>query len=309
MPIADHLSPLSWLLLLGLQNPTPPTAQPAVSSILQTIAVDDKSPQPVTVYTSDAHSEAPNWTHDGRNLLFNQDGKIMRVPVAGGTPQPLDIGAATHCNGSHGLSPDGKLLAISCSTPDLPGSRVYVVPSTGGAPRLVTQNPNSYFHSWSPDGKTILFTRPDHGSINIHSISVNGGEESPLTSPTGTNDDPDFAPDGKHIYFNSDRTGSMQIWRMRPDGSAPEQVTSDDLVNWTPHPSPDGKLIVFLTYQHGTTGHPANQPVMLRLLSLRDGTIRTLTKLTGGAGTINVPSWSPDSRRLAFVSYQLSPTH
>jgi len=278
---------------------------PKVVSSLQTIEVTaGPAAQPTVVYSKPGYFEAPNWTRDGASLLFDEGGKIMTVPVTGGTPSPLDIGAATRCNGSHGLSPDGKLLAITCNMPDLPGSRVYLVPSTGGVPRLLTQTPNSYWHSWSHDGRTILFTRPDHGSINIMSIAFDGGPETPLTSGSGTNDDPDFAPDGL-IYFNSDRSGSMQIWRMRPDGSHPEQITSDSLVNWTPHVSPDGKYMVFLSYENGVTGHPANKPVMLRLMSLRDRKMRELVHFVGGSGSINVPSWAPDSRRLAFVSYQV----
>jgi Tol biopolymer transport system component len=182
------------------------------------------------------------------------------------------------------------------------------VPIAGGEPRLVTEHPNSYFHSWSPDGKTILFSRPDHGSLNIFAISAEGGEEHALTTGTGTSDDPDYSPDGRYIYFNSDRAGGpMQIWRMHPDGSSPEQVTHDDQVNWTPHPSPDGRSVVFISYQKGTTGHPANQPVALRILNLEDGQIHVLTHLTGGSGTMNVNSWAPDGHQLAFVSYQMLP--
>jgi Tol biopolymer transport system component len=237
----------------------------------------------------------------------------MTVPVDGGTPQPLDIGEATNCNGSHGLSPDGKSLAISCSTPGKPESRVYIVPLTGGTPRLVTEHPNSYWHGWSPDGETIIFTRPDHGSGNIFAIPVEGGEEHALTTGTGISDDPDCSPDGQWIYFNSDRPGSlqtegsMQIWRMHPDGTAPEQITNDDYVNWTPHISPDGKSMVFISYEKGTTGHPANKPIELRVMSLDDRKIRVLFNLTGGSGTMNVPSWAPDSKHLAFVSYQMLP--
>ena len=251
--------------------------------------------------------EAPNWTRDGKTLIFDEAGKIMTVSADGGTPQPLNIGDATGCNGSHGLSPDGQSLAISCATPGKPESRVYIVPLTGGTPRLVTEHPNSYWHSWSPDGKTIIFTRPDHGSGNIFAISVDGGEEHALTTGTGISDDPDCSPDGQYIYFNSDRGGSMQIWRMHPDGSAPEQITSDDYVNWTPHISPDGKSMVFISYEKGTTGHPANSPIALRLMSLDDRKIRVLFNLIGGSGTMNVPSWAPDSHHLAFVSYQMLP--
>lgn len=290
-----------------IEPAAPPAATPALYSTLNTIGDDADFRRGVVVWSAQGHFEAPNWSRDGKTLIFDQDGKIMTVPADGGTPHPLDIGDATHCNGSHGLSPDGKLLAISCATPGKPESRVYIVPATGGAPRLVTEHPNSYFHSWSPDGKTILFTRPDHGSINIFAIPAEGGEERALTTGTGTSDDPDYSPDGRYIYFNSDRNGTMQIWRMHPDGSAPVPMTHDDWVNWTAHPSPDGKSIVFISYEPGTTGHPANKPVVLRVMTLLEGKIHVLFRLTGGAGTMNVPNWSPDGKRLAFVSYQMLP--
>ncbi len=290
-----------------VEKPAPLPSTLALYSTLQTIGDDADFRRDAIVWSAQGHFEAPNWTRDGKILIFDQDGKIMTVPAGGVTPQPLDIGDATHCNGSHGLSPDGTLLAISCATPGKPESRVYIVPVGGGTPRLVTEHPNSYWHSWSPNGKTIIFTRPDHGASNIYAISVDGGEEHALTTGTGISDDPDCSPDGRYIYFNSDRGGSMQIWRMHPDGSAPEQITSDDYVNWTPHVSPDGKSIVFISYEKGTTGHPANKPIALRILSLDDRRIHVLFRLIGGSGTMNVPSWAPDSHHLAFVSYQMLP--
>jgi len=288
-------------------NPVVSTATAAkavVVSRLQTIGIEPGARLTI-VYAEQAYFEAPNWTRDGKSLIFDEGGRIMRISVNGGSPAPVDIGSATKCSGSHGLSPDGTLLAISCSTPTLPGSRIYILPSSGGTPSVVTANAGAYWHSWSPDGKTLIFTRPGQGSFNIYSIALNGQGETALTTGTGTNDDPDVSPDGKYVYFNSDRSGSMEIWRMHPDGRFPEQITFDDSVNWTPHPSPDGRWIVFLSYAKGTTGHPANQKISLRLMSLNDRTIRVLTTLTGGSGTINVPSWSPDSSHLAFVSYEV----
>jgi WD40 repeat protein len=286
-------------------SPLPPDKL-TLYSTLQTIGTEDMSRRAM-VYTTRGRFEAPNWAKDGNTLLFNQDGKIMKIPATGGTPDAISVGAATRCNGSHGFSSDGKWLAITCSMPEKPESRIYIVPSSGGTPRLVTAHPNSYWHSWSPDGKTILFTRPDHGSLNIYAISAEGGEETALTSGNGVSDDPDYSPDGRYIYFNSDRSGNMQIWRMRPDGSGPEQVTFDDLANWTPHLSPDGRSMVFLSYERGVTGHPANKDVALRLMSMDNKEVKVLVNIVGGAGTINVPSWAPDSRHLAFVSYQMLP--
>ena len=297
----------SNLELKALTSPAVPT-QMALYSTLQMIRTQQDSRDARVVTTLRGHIEAPNWTHDGKALIFNRDGRIYMIPAEGGEATPIDTGAATNCGGSHGFSPDGKWLAISCSMPDRPETRVYIVPSSGGTPRLLTENPLSWFHSWSPDGKTIAFTRPSRGSGNIYSISVDGGAETALTTGNGISDDPDYSPDGKYIYFNSDRAGGpMQIWRMRADGSHPEQVTHDEFNNWTPHPSPDGKSILILSYDKDVTGHPANKDVALRILNVSDGKIRTLVNMVGGSGSDNTPCWAPDSAHLAFVSYQMLP--
>ena len=283
--------------------------QTVLYSTLQTIGIEDNFRRAMVVATGPGRMEAPNWSRDGKTLIFNRDGHIWTIPAEGGEATMLNVGAATRCTGSHGLSPDGKRLAISCSMPEKPETRVYIVPSTGGEPRLLTENPSSYFHSWSPDGKTIAFTRPNHtGGGNILSIPVEGGAETPLTTGNGISDDPDYSADGKWIYFNSDRAGGlMQIWRMRPDGTGPEQVTSDDFNNWTPHPSPDGKWIVIVSYDKDVKGHPANKDIALRILNVSDEKIRVLVNIVGGAGSDNVPDWAPDGTHLAFVSFQMLP--
>lgn len=277
-------------------------------SSLQIVPIEPTSRRGTMVYTAQGRFEAPNWSKDGSSLVFDQDGKIMIVPVDGGTPRALEIGAAVHCNGSHGFSPDGKWLAISCGMPEKPESRVYLVPVSGGPPRLVTEHANSYWHAWSPDGKTIFFTRSNNGSINIYSISVDGGEEKALTSGKGISDDPDCSPDGRLVYFHSDRSGSTQIWRMQLDGSKPEEVTFDEMMNRTPHVSPDGNSMVMLSYSKDAIGRLVNKNVVLRVVSLKDGKTWEIAQIVGGTGTINVPSWAPDSTRFAFVSYQELPT-
>ena len=297
--------------LEALTAPATP-APMTLYSTLQTIAIDNNMRRAFVIQTGKGQMEAPNWSRDGKTLNFDRGGKLWSVPAAegdGGMAEatPIDIGNASDCTGSHGLSPDGKWIAMTCTTPDHPGRRAYVVPATGGVPRMVTANPNSYFHSWSPDGKTILFTRPSHGTLNIFAISPGGGEETALTTGTGVSDDPDFSPDGRWIYFNSDRAGGMQIWRMRPDGSQPEQVTFDERHNWTAHPSPDGKSILILSYDKDVTGHAANKDVTLRILNVADGKIRDLVEIVGGSGSDNVPNWAPDGAHFAFVSYQFLP--
>ena len=179
-----------------------------------------------------------------------------------------------------------------------------MVSAGGGTPRTVVEGAPSYWHGWSPDGRWLVYCAERNGEYDVYAAPVTGGAETRLTTAKGLDDGPDFSPDGRFIYFNSDRTGRMQIWRMRPDGSGQEQVTRDGWNDWFPHPSPDGRWLVFLSYGSEVKGHPANQDVQLRLMSLTDGTVQVLAKLFGGQGTLNVPSWSPDSRRVAFVSYQ-----
>ncbi len=256
------------------------------------------------VYRVKDHIEAPNWSHDGSYFLFNSHGKLYTIPVEGGEPEELDTGFADNCNNDHGFSPDGSMLAISHS-PEGEGSKIYVMPATGGTPRLVTEKAPSYWHGWSPDGKTLVYPAQRDGEFDIYAIPVEGGEETRLTTAEGLDDGAEYTPDGEWIYFNSVRTGVMKIFRMRPDGSGVEQITSNaEYGDWFPHPSPDGKWIVFLSYDASVEGHPPNKEVVLRLMPMDGGEPEVVVELFGGQGTINVPSWSPDSKKFAFVSYR-----
>ncbi|MBA7599250.1 hypothetical protein ES703_06280 [subsurface metagenome] len=170
----------------------------------------------------------------------------------------------------------------------------------------MTDKAPSYWHGWSPDGKTLVYPARRNDEFDIYTIPVEGGEETRLTDAPGLDDGSDYTPDGEYIYFNSVRTGVMKIWRMRADGSNQEQMTfNEEYADWFPHPSPDGKWVVFLSYDKSVEGHPPDKDVVLRIMPLSGGEPRVLAELFGGQGTINVPSWAPDSRHFAFVSYRL----
>ncbi len=249
--------------------------------------------------------QAPNWTPDGKSLIYNGSGRLFRFDLETKKPSPIDTGHATANNNDHVLSFDGKQIGISNHSPELGGkSIVYTLPIEGGTPRQITQRGPSYFHSWSPDAKWLLFTGERDGNLDIYKISAEGGEEIRLTDSEGVDDGSEFTPDGEWIYFNSSRTGRMQIWRMRPDGSGQERVTHDDLNDWFPHISPDGEQIVILSFlpEVPAKEHPFYKHVYLRLMPIGGGEPKVLAYVYGGQGSINVPSWSPDSRRIAFVS-------
>lgn len=258
-----------------------------------------------TVYESNTHFEAPNWSPDGSYLLFNQEGLLYKFYLESQTIEKLETGFANACNNDHGISPNGTKIVISNNDTET-GSRIYLVDAKGGQPSLVTENGPSYWHGWSPDGNELAYCAEREGNYDIYTISVAGGKESRLTYSEGLDDGPEYSPDGNWIYFNSVRTGTMQIWRMQTDGKNQEQLTFDRFNSWFPHVSPDGEKVVFISYidKVAPGSHPAWKKVMLRSMDANGGEITKLFELFGGQGTINVPSWSPNGRCFAFVSYE-----
>jgi TolB protein len=261
------------------------------------------------VYHSDQPFEAPDWTRDGAALIYNvsgrgdQRGHLCRFDLASRTPSLLNTDPDNRNNNDHVLSFDGTMLGISDQTSGQ--SRVSVVPVGGGAPRQITPLGPSYCHGWSPDGKFLVYTGGRNGKFDIYKAAADGsGEEIRLTDAEGLNDGSEYTPDGQHIYFNSTRTGKMQVWRMKPDGHDQEQVTRDDYNNWFPHVSPDGKWIVFVTFGGDVDpkDHPYYKRIYLRMMPVDAGEPKVIAYVYGGQGTMNVPSWSPDSKRIAFVS-------
>ena len=275
-------------------------------SILETINVFTGEHKVLREY--DKVIEAPNWTQDGKHLVYNSDGRIFKYELTSGKIDQVDSRFAIDCNNDHVLSPDNREIAVSHFTNEDATSRIYILPLAGGMPRLVTEKGPSYLHGWSPDGKTLAYCAERGGQYDVYTINVNGGPEKQLTNEPGLDDGPEYSPDGKHIWFNSVRSGLMQVWRMDADGSQQTHVVKEDSNCWFPHVSPDGKWVVYISYAKGDVApgdHPANKNVELRLIPYEGGESRLIHKLFGGQGTINVNSWSPDNQTIAFVSYRL----
>ncbi len=291
----------------------PDTGYPArVESTLEVMEVSGAENRRI-VRHFDYKIEAPNWSRDGQ-LIYNSRGRIWRIPVAGGEPVAINTGRNIDNNNDHGISPDGTQVIISDQIEPDNLSRIHILPFAGSdSPRLVVgrDDARSYWHGWSPDGRTIAYVHVslDNSVYDIWARDLAGGPERPLIAGPGVDDGPEYSPDGRHLWFNSTRSGAMQIWRADADGSNPRQITTDPAYrDWFPHLSPDGRWVVFVSFGLDVAlgDHPPNRDVTLRIMPA-DGSAppRILTRLFGGQGTLNVPSWSPDGRQIAFVSYRL----
>ena len=272
--------------------------------------------QSKVVYSADQVIEAPNWSRDGKFLIVNTSGNLYRLPVAGEAKlEQIDLGAGGYrCNNDHDFTRDGKLLAFSASSATSRQSQVYLANGDGTGAKLMTPLAPSYFHGWSPDAKWLAFVGQREGKFTLFRVPAAGGEEQRLTSK-GYDDGPEYSPNGKWIYFNSNRNGGWDIWRIPADGGGPddvkaERVTSDDVEDWFPHFSPNGKLMLIFGFPHGTANHGEKMDgVVLRLMpapgdKLKPARPEELVKFFGGQGTINVNSWSPDSKKFAYVVYE-----
>jgi TolB protein len=266
------------------------------------------------VYRTSEHIEAPNWSPNEKWLVFNSQGSLWRIPADGGTaPERIPTGDVGGVNNDHVLSPDGQTVYFTA------GGRLYAVPFVGGQPRRISndhapERKFKYFlHGVSPDGKTLAYVGSEvagadpFGRANLYTIPAAGGADTRLTNTPKPDDGPEYSPDGKWIYFNSELNakvpGHAQCYRMAPDGSGIEQLTHDERVNWFPHISPDNKWIVYISFPPGTVKHPANKDVILRRMKPDGSEQADLITFNGGQGTINVNSWSPDSKHFAFVLY------
>ncbi len=256
--------------------------------------------------------EAPNWSADGKFLTFNSEGHIYKYEIASGDVTEVPSYFVDNCNNDHVLAPDGTGLYVSHHTKEDGLSRIYKIFYDGRMPEMVTPLAPSYLHGITPDGKMLAYCAERNGEYDIYTIPTVGGNETQLTTAFGLNDGPEYDCDGEYIWFNSVRTGRMQAWRMKADGSEQTQMTFDAHLNtWFPHISPDRTKVVMLAYHERDVRpgeHVPNKNVEIRLMTGSDKTgwsePRTILKLFGGQGTINVNSWAPDSKRFAYVRYE-----
>ncbi len=303
---------------ISKMRPSPDARRLLDRQSCELVVTDVTTGKTTVIYDTQELIEAPNWTQDGNWLVYNADGRLFRIsPDGSDGPHRINTDPVENLNNDHVLAPDGKNVFLSAND-----GHLYVVPLTGGTPKKLSNVQDSsrkyryYLHGVSPDGLTLTYVAYEkHGDSNMMRIATMpaaGGTESYLTDGSCPVDGPEYSPDGKWLYFNGEqaatRPGHAQIFRMRPDGSGVEQLTHDPRVNWFPHLAPDNARMVYISFPEGTLGHPADKAVILRLADPDGKNMRDLDTFNGGQGTINVPSWAPDSNRLAYVRYPLAPS-
>lgn len=300
---------LNLVLLILVIFSTIATGQVPQEVESELVLLNVKTGKERVVLREKRHFEAPNWSRDGKFLIINSNGKLEKVSVKGKKIGYIDTGFAENCNNDHGLTFDGKWLIVSHNDSRVSStggnSRIFILPASGGVPRLITANYPSYWHGVSPNNRWVTYCAMRDGEWDIYKTDVIKDEEIRLTDAEGLDDGPEFSYDGQWIYFNSHRTGRMHIYRMRPDGTEQTQLTFDDYDNWFPHPSPDNKNVVYISYiEDQKGGHPFGKDVKIRLINVDTKEVKDLTPIFyGGQGSLNVHSWSPDGDSIAYVRY------
>lgn len=290
------------------------TLLPGQSAQLHVLDVETGTSQ-LLLASADQLFESPNWHPEGRWIVVNADGVLHRVDTTAPSGlEPIPTTGLPELNNDHLVSPDGRWHYVSAYDWHL-----YRVPWEGGHAERLTRDKDAarafrhFLHGVSPDGRTLAYVGTEDldgdewGRRSVWLLDLETGEERLVGDGYSPADGPDFGPDGRSVYLNSEvastREGHAQLFRHDLADGSVQQLTHDERVNWFPHPSPDGRRLAYLSYPPGTVGHPTDLPVVLRLIDLPTGSTTDLAALPGGQGTINVPSWAPDSRRLAYVAY------
>jgi TolB protein len=266
---------------------------------------------PELVYsTSTVLLEAPNWSPDRRGLLLNGDGLLWRLDLGSESElREVPIEDLPPINNDHVLDAERGLIYLSAND-----GHIYVAPINGGTAKRVTHDSGRYhfLHGVSPDGATLAFVELPRGSFSVPGrlalVPSAGGQTRYPQAGRSHLDGPEYSPDGAWLYLNTEeyasRAGHAQLARVPAEGGRMERLVESESVDWFPHLSPDAKFAAYISFPPGTVGHPPDLDVQVRLVRTADWChVLSSFPLFGGQGTLNVNSWSPDSRRFGFMAY------
>jgi Tol biopolymer transport system component len=191
---------------------------------------------------------------DGKEVVYNQDGKIRRLNLATGTdtvipfsakvsqelgpkldfPQRVEEGTVkARLIQDPAESPDGKQLAFSALT------HLYTLDLPGGKPRRVTTgNARQFQPAWSPDGKMIAYVTWSSEGGQLWKVPAAGGAPQQLSKSAGVYSNPAWSPDGTKIVAL--RGNAYDRENSEFDGG---QTANADLI-WIPADGGDANLIL-----------------------------------------------------------------
>ena len=287
----------------------PRSLQPGQRAQVWIAGVDGGPPE--LMYSADTVLlEAPNWSPDGGGLLLNGNGRLWRLEVGEKTElTQVPIEDLPPINNDHVLDTARGLIYLSAND-----GQIYVARVEGGTAKRVTHDPDRwhFLHGVSPDGATLAFVELPRGDFSVPGrlalVSSAGGPTRYPQAGRRHLDGPEYSPDGAWLYLNTEefasRAGHAQLARMPAGGGPLERLVESESVDWFPHLSPDGEFATYVSFPPGTVGHPPDLDVEVRLVRTSDWRhVVARYPLFGGQGTLNVNSWSPDSRRFSFVAY------
>ena len=191
-------------------------------------------------------------------------------------------------DGSPAWSPDGTRLAFYSERDG--NAEIYVMNADGsGVTRLTNTKADEGYPAWSPDGRTISFDSDRDGNFDVFAMNADGTNVRPLTRHKARDVSASWSPDGSKIVFMSDREGGFDAFEAAPDPAAPATRITRTGTTWFPVFSRDGTTLAF---HIGRDVHT---------LPAAGGELRRLT--TDPANGM-YPSWSPDGKRIAFMSWR-----